>query len=103
MRKIITSFFILSGLFFTGSVSAAITPNDPFFNNQWYLAKIKADAAWNKVSGSPDTVIAIIDSGIQTDHPDLKDNIWRNRNEIPGDNIDNDNNAIVIADITSIL
>lgn len=95
MRKIITSFFILSGLIFAGSVSAAITPNDPFFNNQWYLAKIKADAAWNKVSDSPDAVIAVIDSGIQIDHPDLKDNIWHNRGEIPGDNIDNDGNGFI--------
>ncbi len=95
MRKIITSFFIFSSLFFAGSVSAAITPNDQFFNNQWYLGKIQADAAWNKVSGSPDSVIAVIDSGIQINHPDLKDNIWHNRSEIPGDNVDNDGNGFI--------
>ena len=94
MKKIITSFFVLSFVF-AGSTWAAITPNDPFFSNQWYLAKIRADKAWDKVSSSPDTVIAVIDSGIQIDHPDLRDNIWINQDEIPGDNIDNDNNGFI--------
>jgi len=94
MRKIITSFFVLSFIL-AGSTQAAITPNDPFFSNQWYLAKIKADKAWEKVSSSPDTVIAVIDSGIQVNHPDLRDNIWRNHSEIAGDGIDNDNNGFI--------
>lgn len=95
MRKIITSFFVLFCLLFAGSVQAIIVPNDPFLKNQWYLSKIKADSAWDKVSGSPDTVIAVIDSGIYIDHPDLRSNIWYNRSEIAGDGLDNDNNGFI--------
>lgn len=94
MRIIITSFFIISCLL-AGPVSAALTPNDPFYKNQWYLSRIQADKAWSKISSSPDTIIAVIDSGIQVNHPDLVGNIWHNLDEIPGDGIDNDNNGFI--------
>jgi subtilisin family serine protease len=94
MNKTITSFFILLSALAV-PVYASITPNDSFFGNQWYLSKIKADSAWDKVSESPDTVIAVIDSGVQISHPDLRDNIWKNDREIPGDGIDNDHNGFI--------
>ncbi len=94
MKKIITSFFVLS-FFIAGPVLANIMPNDPFFSSQWYLSKIKADSAWDKTSDSPDTVIAVIDSGVQINHPDLKDNIWHNEKEIVGDSKDNDGNGFI--------
>ncbi len=94
MKKIITSFFVVF-TFFVGSSQAAIVPNDPFFSNQWYLSKIRADSAWEKITDSPHTVIAVIDSGIQIDHPDLKNNIWINTKEIAGDDLDNDNNGFI--------
>lgn len=92
MKKLITSFFILF-LALAEPVLASITPNDPYYRNQWYLAKINADSAWEKITESPDMVIAIIDSGIDINHPDLKDNIWRNAREIAGNNKDDDNNG----------
>ena len=92
MKKLITSFFILF-LAFAEPVLASITPNDPYYSNQWYLAKINADSAWEKISESPDMVIAVIDSGIDIDHPDLKDNIWHNTREIAGNKKDDDNNG----------
>jgi subtilisin family serine protease len=94
MNKIITSFFIFFFALAT-PVFASITPNDLYFSNQWYLSKIKADSAWDKVSESPDTVIAVIDSGVQINHPDLRDNIWRNEAEISGDGVDNDKNGFI--------
>ncbi|MFA6194169.1 MAG: S8 family serine peptidase [Patescibacteria group bacterium] len=94
MKKLITSFFILS-LFLAEPVLANITPNDFYYGNQWYLSKIKADSAWDKITGSPDMVIAVIDSGIQVNHPDLKDNIWKNAREIFGNNIDDDGNGFI--------
>lgn len=94
MKKLITSFFILS-LFLVEPVLAKIKPNDSYYSNQWYLQKIKADSAWEKVSVSPDVVIAVIDSGIQINHPDLQTNIWRNSKEIGGNKIDDDRNGFI--------
>ncbi|MFZ4631894.1 MAG: S8 family serine peptidase [Patescibacteria group bacterium] len=92
MKKIIASFFVI---FFVlaDPVLASVLPNDPFYRNQWYLAKIKADSAWEKISESPDMVVAVIDSGIDINHPDLKDNIWHNEKETAGNNKDDDRNG----------
>ncbi|MFN3301641.1 MAG: endolytic transglycosylase MltG [Patescibacteria group bacterium] len=73
-----------------------LEPNDPFFKEQWFLKKIGAPAAWDLVGGGSESiVIALLDSGIDIDHPDLKDNIWQNQKEIPNDGIDNDNNGYI--------
>ncbi|MFA5155613.1 MAG: S8 family serine peptidase [Patescibacteria group bacterium] len=94
MKKLITSFFVLS-LLIAEPVLANLTPNDPYYGNQWYLSRIKADSAWEKISASPDIVIAVIDSGIEINHPDLRDNIWRNPVEKPGNGTDDDHNGFI--------
>jgi subtilisin family serine protease len=94
MKKLITSFFILF-LALAEPVLASITPNDPYYKNQWYLEKISADSAWEKISESPNMVIAVIDSGIDINHPDLKENIWRNQKELAANNKDDDKNGFV--------
>ncbi len=76
-------------------VLAIISPNDPYYNNQWYLAKIKADSAWESLSESPDIIIAVIDSGVDINHPDLRDNIWVNNREIKGNEKDDDRNGFI--------
>ncbi len=83
--------------FFTiqGSFKAALSPSDSAYSNQWYLQKIKAETAWDERRESPDITIAIIDSGVQTNHPDLKDNIWRNQREIPNNRKDDDGNGFI--------
>ncbi len=73
-------------------------PNDPFYDNMWHLEKIKANEAWDfatsGVTRVGDTIVlAIFDSGYELDHPDLRDNLWRNKAEIPNDGIDNDGNG----------
>src|SRR2546427_2866797 len=45
---------------------------------------ISADLAWQVTTGRPDTVIAILDSGVNYDHEDLRNKIWLNRGELPG-------------------
>ena len=70
-------------------------PNDPLFNQQWYLhntgqyyledADIDAPEAWEMNQGSANPVIAIIDTGVDLDHPDLVNQIWSNSVEQPGD------------------
>lgn len=60
---------------------AAWTPNDTYYSSQWALPKINASSAWDVTQGSSDTVIAVIDSGVDTDHPDLASKIWVNTGE----------------------
>lgn len=94
MKKIIASFFIFF-IALTPSVSASLLPNDTHVNKQWYLLRIQAPTAWEKINSSPNVVIAVIDSGIDIDHPDLKDNIWRNEKEIAGNKLDDDRNGFI--------
>ncbi|WP_312369279.1 S8 family serine peptidase [Lachnoclostridium sp.] len=56
----------------------------------------KAWSYYNKEnSKARQVIVAIVDTGIDFEHPDLKDHMWVNPNEIPGDGIDNDNNGYV--------
>lgn len=48
-----------------------ITPNDPHYPNQWHLPRIFAHDGWDICTGSTEPIIAIIDSGIDSDHPEL--------------------------------
>ena len=52
-------------------VPPSLTPNDPSFNNQWHLAKMKCPNAWDITCGSTSVIIAICDSGVDATHPDL--------------------------------
>ena len=67
------------------------TPNDPCWNYQWGPAKIQADYAWNTTTGDPSVLVAIIDTGIDWNHPDLAANYvalgydWVNNDTDPMD------------------
>lgn len=74
-------------------------PNDYSPSRQWGLAKIQADLAWDISHGDPDIVIAVIDTGVDHDHPDLADNIWHNPGEIPDNGIDDDGNGYMDDDM----
>jgi subtilisin family serine protease len=90
---------------------ALATPNDPEFGQLWGLnntgqtggttdADIDAPEAWDIHKGSPDVVIAVTDSGVAYNHPDLDDgsnsNIWTNDAEFNGaPGIDDDGNGYV--------
>ncbi len=92
-------------------VSADITPpDDTYFNRLWGLhntgqnvngtngtndADIDALEAWNVTTGSADVVVAIIDTGVDLNHPDLQSNIWVNTGEIPNNGNDDDGNGYV--------
>lgn len=85
---------------FDYEISFRETPNDPEYEKQWGLERIGAPQVWNYTTGGltarGDTiVIAILDDGFDTEHLDLKNNIWHNRFEIANDGIDNDNNGFI--------
>ena len=58
-------------------------------------ADIKGPAAWAFTTGDKKTVVAVIDTGIDYLHEDLKDNIWENPGEIPFNGLDDDGNGFV--------
>jgi subtilisin family serine protease len=80
---------------------ASTFPNDSLLSLQWHIyqpsprADIHLPEAWDLQKGSPSTVIAIVDMGIDIGHPDLASRIWTNSAEIPGNGIDDDGNGLI--------
>ncbi len=85
-------------------------PNDGFYDNysgvstdlqKWAMdgigsdRNINAEAGWDLTTGRSDTVIAIIDTGIELNHPDLAGNVWVNTGEVAGNGVDDDGNGYV--------
>ncbi|MBI4743551.1 MAG: peptidase S8 [Actinobacteria bacterium] len=71
-------------------------PNDSHFSAQWSLSKIQAPLGWDIEKGlSNNVTVAVIDTGIDLDHPDLVNKLWINSDEISNDGIDNDNNGFI--------
>lgn len=84
-------------------------PDDSYFNYQWGLHNtgqpildygvagmdINVLPAWNLTRGNADVVIGVVDSGIDISHADLCSNVYINKNEIPNNNIDDDQNGFI--------
>jgi subtilisin family serine protease len=77
------------------SFKIAVIPTDYYIANQWYLKRIKAPQAWDIIREAPAVTVAVIDSGVQIKHQDLKDNIWVNVGEIPANGLDDDRNGYI--------
>ena len=59
-----------------------MNPNDPLYDNGnnpalWGLNAIHANQAWDQTSGAG-AIVAVIDTGLYLDHPDIRDNVWLN-------------------------
>lgn len=50
-------------------------PNDPLYQSQWNATAIEANKAWAITTGSSNVTVAVIDSGVDPNHPDLKNNL----------------------------
>ncbi|MBT5787145.1 MAG: S8 family serine peptidase [Candidatus Marinimicrobia bacterium] len=70
-------------------------PNDAYFSQSWHHPVVSTPDAWDIQTGSDTVVIAIIDTGVDTDHPDLMGNLWNNPGEIADNFIDDDLNGRV--------
>ena len=95
-------------------VHASLAANDNLFANEWGLnntgqsvpsaaatpvpvagADIHAEAAWDLTTGDPSVVVGVVDTGVDSTHPDLAANIWTNPREIPNNGRDDDGNGFV--------
>lgn len=94
-----------------GYLGMEAVPNDPLFDQLWGLQNsglgidgfsgavagddIDAIGAWDRTVGTPNTVVADIDSGYRFEHPDLANVAWTNPGEIPENGLDDDHDGIV--------
>ncbi len=85
-------------------VRTSQVPNDPYFSSSgswgrpypdlWGLHTTEAAAAWDVGNGA-DIVVAVLDTGTNLRHPDIKNNLWTNPGEIPRNHVDDDGNGFV--------
>ena len=90
---------------------AALVPNDPRFNEYWALkntgqavnggaagtsgADMAVEKAWGVNTDCSTITVAVIDTGVDYNHPDLATNIWSNAGEIANNGIDDDGNGFI--------
>jgi len=84
-------------------------PDDEHYDRQWGLKNtgqadipnavagidIKMEDAWNITTGDSAIIIAFLDTGIKTNHPEFAGRLWQNKREIPGNGIDDDDNGYI--------
>lgn len=62
---------------------AMATPTDPYFRHQWHYPFIGLPQAWDTTTGNDNVVVAVIDTGVVTDHPDLASRLLRDAGNQP--------------------
>ncbi|MBT3236682.1 MAG: S8 family serine peptidase [Bdellovibrionales bacterium] len=95
-----------------GDTKEITTMNDPKFTKQWGLINtgsnsgwffggtkgedVNVKQAWDISTGNQDLIVAVIDTGVDHDHPDLAQNMWTNQQELNGkEGVDDDGNGFI--------
>jgi len=88
-------------------LTKTVSPSDQFWSNLWHLQNIGQYGigrygkdidimkVWEEVTGSQKVIVAVIDTGVDFTHTDLRNNIWTNPGEIPANGIDDDQNGYI--------
>lgn len=92
-------------------ITQAHLPNDPYFSKQWGLYNMGGEVfdgitsvagidiglmdLWDSYTGTKEVIVAVMDTGIDINHEDLKDAIWVNQGEIPDNGVDDDGNGYI--------
>jgi len=76
-------------------VKALLVPNDSRRSQDYWHDAIDSYGAWDVTTSSEAVVVGVVDSGINYNHPDLSENMWRNLGEVPGNGVDDDNNGVI--------
>ncbi|MGD9572768.1 MAG: S8 family serine peptidase [Thermoleophilia bacterium] len=77
-----------------GRLHPAEIPDDAYYGSQWALPLIGAPSSWDATGGAGQVVVAVIDTGVQTAHPDLSARLWQNPGEV-ANGLDDDGNGRV--------
>ena len=96
---------------YLGEMAAGDLPfNDAMLADQWHLintgsahvsnasvagADVAVKDAWRLTGGDPRVIVAVLDSPVKYDHPDIAANMWKNEGETPGNGIDDDGNGYI--------
>ncbi|MHA2123451.1 MAG: S8 family serine peptidase, partial [Promethearchaeota archaeon] len=95
-------FLLILGITFGGLWISGISNHDDVLvvsdysdNLPYGIRMIGADKAWYITSGSPEVVVAVLDTGLNTSHTDLQNILWTNDEEIPDNEIDDDLNGYI--------
>ncbi|MFX1283437.1 MAG: S8 family serine peptidase [Promethearchaeota archaeon] len=106
----ISSFLTITYLAFFGFIffssnslgSELISDNPNLFISEEYtdnvpdgILLIGADNVWNRTAGSPEIIVAVLDTGLDATHSDLVNALWNNTDEIPNNGIDDDDNNYI--------
>lgn len=64
---------------------ATVAPNDPFWSRQWNMVRVGMPEVWGEVLANPGLVIALLDSGVALEHPDLASSLVPGYDFVQGD------------------